>query len=159
MKKEEIYEECHKQCSKEESWGHYKKALDVLFKIIDEDPTITERYYKIQFMEAINWLNKNDKETYAEYVDDFWCLGRDVCFSASEPKKIIFEGKEMTAEYFGGEFRICDVCGDAFDAGYYDGDGTGKYYCCDDCLHTDYTDEEWEEQYDEDGDSYYTEWY
>ena len=34
-----------------------------------------------------------------------------------------------------------------------------EYYCCDDCLHSKYTDEEFQEMYDDgNGDTYYTEW-
>ena len=56
------------------------------------------------------------------------------------------------------EIRICDVCHKAMTEGYYDGDYTGKYFCSDECLHTEMTDEEWHEHYSDDGQSYYTEW-
>ena len=42
-----------------------------------------------------------------------------------------------------GEYRICSICGDIMVYGYcYD--GGDKYYCSDECLHHDFTDEEWE---------------
>ena len=37
------------------------------------------------------------------------------------------------------------------DAGY-------RYYCSDDCLHHDFTDEEWNEEYDNNDQSYWTTW-
>lgn len=57
-------------------------------------------------------------------------------------------------------YRVCDVCGKIMLEGWYDGDGTGKYYCSEECLCTDYESlEYWEENiYSDDGDSYYTEW-
>ena len=42
-------------------------------------------------------------------------------------------------------------------AGYCYGDGL-RYYCSEECLHEHFTDEEWEQEY-EDGDCYWTEWY
>jgi len=56
-------------------------------------------------------------------------------------------------------YRVCSVCNTAFDEGFYDGERTGNYYCSDDCLHRDYTDEEWLALYYSDGDSYWTTWY
>ena len=33
------------------------------------------------------------------------------------------------------------------------------YYCSDDCLHTEHTEEEWAEECENNDQSYYTEWY
>lgn len=39
-------------------------------------------------------------------------------------------------------------------------DGGVEYYCTDECLHKHYTEEEWEDMYDDgNSDSYWTEWY
>lgn len=32
------------------------------------------------------------------------------------------------------------------------------YYCSNDCLHSDFSDEEWIEEYENNDQSYYTEW-
>ena len=54
--------------------------------------------------------------------------------------------------------RICQKCGKIVKKGYVTGDF--KYYCSDECLHQDYTEEEWAKLYEEDPDDfYYTEWY
>lgn len=37
-------------------------------------------------------------------------------------------------------------------------DAGAAYYCSDECLHTDFTDEEWAEEYESNDQSYYTEW-
>ena len=33
------------------------------------------------------------------------------------------------------------------------------YYCSDECLHTEFTDEKWEDEYNNNEDSYWTQWY
>ena len=54
--------------------------------------------------------------------------------------------------------RFCDNCGKYITRGYVIENGC-EYYCCDNCLHTRYTDDEYLEMYDDgEGDSYYTEW-
>ena len=52
--------------------------------------------------------------------------------------------------------RKCEICGTEMAAGYCF-DGGQAYYCSDQCLHHDFTEEEWNEEY-EAGDSYWTEW-
>ena len=62
--------------------------------------------------------------------------------------------------------RICSVCGGEVWQGYIEADGY-RYFCSDECLHTVYTDEEWEKVYEEDNEegsgfltgSCYTEWW
>lgn len=53
--------------------------------------------------------------------------------------------------------RRCSVCGKLFKEGYCVDMGA-DYYCSEDCLHTAFTDEEWEEEYNSNDQSYYTEW-
>jgi hypothetical protein len=53
--------------------------------------------------------------------------------------------------------RRCDVCNTPMYEGYCI-DGGMAYYCTSDCLYTRMSPEEWEELYDEEGDSYWTEW-
>ena len=54
--------------------------------------------------------------------------------------------------------RTCSACEELMVEGYTVGNGE-YYYCSDKCLHTVYTPEEWEENYNEEGDDYYTTWY
>ena len=60
------------------------------------------------------------------------------------------------------EFRVCSECGDVMIDGYVINDGD-EYYCCDECLHKHYTEEEYLNLYydgDFDGEStYYTQWF
>ena len=54
--------------------------------------------------------------------------------------------------------RTCEVCGKTITEGYcYD--GGRAYYCSDNCLTHDFTEEEWEHLCDhEDSESYWTHW-
>lgn len=56
------------------------------------------------------------------------------------------------------DFRVCSVCGEWMRQGYCQDMGR-KYYCSDECLHTDFTDEEWKRECEEDDQSYWTDWY
>lgn len=54
--------------------------------------------------------------------------------------------------------RKCSNCGKEMNEGYCIDNGL-EYYCSDECLHKHYTEEEYEEMYDDgNGDSYWTEW-
>lgn len=55
--------------------------------------------------------------------------------------------------------RHCNKCGKEMWEGYCIENGM-EYYCSEECLHKNISEEEWEELYDEgNGDSYYTDWY
>lgn len=54
--------------------------------------------------------------------------------------------------------RRCSVCGKLMREGYCEDIGA-EYYCSTDCLHTDFTNEEWNEECKINDQSYYTEWY
>ena len=53
--------------------------------------------------------------------------------------------------------RICTECHKEMIDGYCIGDGHA-YYCSDECLHKNISDEEYVEMY-ENGDAYWTTWY
>ena len=53
--------------------------------------------------------------------------------------------------------RRCSECGKLMREGYCVDMGAA-YYCSDDCLHTEYTEEEWAEECENNDQSYYTEW-
>ena len=55
--------------------------------------------------------------------------------------------------------RVCTKCKSIMGEGYIVGGGHA-YYCSDDCLHTDYTPEQWADMYDDNQDeNYYSLWY
>jgi hypothetical protein len=53
--------------------------------------------------------------------------------------------------------RKCTQCGGLMNEGYCINGGE-QYFCSDECLHKNYTPEEWQEMYSDEGDSYWTEW-
>lgn len=54
--------------------------------------------------------------------------------------------------------RYCSICKKEMTEGYYNEDEF-QYYCSDECLHKDYTDEEYNKLYDEGrGNFYWTSW-
>ena len=53
--------------------------------------------------------------------------------------------------------RKCDHCGKGMWEGYCIDQGT-EYYCSDKCLHKHYTPKQWEDMYEDAGDSYWTQW-
>ena len=55
------------------------------------------------------------------------------------------------------EYRECSVCHSTMQSGYCIDDGE-EYFCSDDCLHSYYSDEEYEELCEQ-GRGYWTEWY
>lgn len=56
------------------------------------------------------------------------------------------------------DVRRCSICGRLMQEGYCQ-DGGWRYYCSDECLHHDFTDEEWNEECDNNDQSYWTQWY
>lgn len=61
--------------------------------------------------------------------------------------------KEVSKNY-----RTCNECGKEMTEGYCIENGT-EYYCSDECLHKNITEEEYLKLYDNgNGDSYWTEW-
>ena len=53
--------------------------------------------------------------------------------------------------------RRCSECGKLMREGYCADMGVA-YYCSKECLHSDFTDEEWAEECESNDQSYYTEW-
>ena len=66
-------------------------------------------------------------------------------------KAISIEPKEIV-----NEIRTCSECGNSITEGYCIDNGAA-YYCCDKCLHTNISVEDYVDMYD-DGKAYYTSW-
>ena len=54
--------------------------------------------------------------------------------------------------------RRCSECGKLMREGFC-ADMGSAYYCSDNCLHSDFTEDEWAEECETNDQSYYTEWY
>ena len=78
------------------------------------------------------WDENTSEDVIAESLVDFWWDSNRACRRCSECGKLMREG-------------FCLDMGVA-------------YYCSSECLHTDFTDEEWEEECVSNPQSYYTEW-
>lgn len=77
-------------------------------------------------------------------------------FAIEELKKI--EEKEIKKQYQKDCYvRHCNECGKEMWQGYCIDNGM-EYYCCEDCLNKNITEEEWADLYAS-GDSYYTDWF
>lgn len=53
--------------------------------------------------------------------------------------------------------RYCDKCANQMIDGFVIADGF-EYYCSDECLHSKYSEEEYNEMYEND-EAYWTDWY
>lgn len=78
------------------------------------------------------WDENTSEDVIAEAFTDFWWDKENEC-------------------------RRCSVCGKLMMEGYCV-DAGAAYYCSDECLHTEYTEAEWEEECNSNDQSYYTEW-
>ena len=78
------------------------------------------------------WDENTSEDVIAESFTDFWWDSDKTC-------------------------RRCSICGKLMRTGYCVNMGDA-YYCSDECLHSDYTDEEWAEECESNDQSYYTEW-
>lgn len=68
------------------------------------------------------------------------------------------KASELVDELGLEHIRVCCECGKPMTEGYCIENGA-EYYCSEECLHKNLTDEEYENLYDEGrGDSYYTSW-
>ena len=66
--------------------------------------------------------------------------------------------KEKELERLHCDIRTCNECGKEMTEGYCIENGA-EYYCSDECLHKNITEEEYLKLYDNgNGDSYWTEW-
>ena len=78
------------------------------------------------------------------------------CYNLEELADYILKNKNKDLEI---NIRTCKECGKIMFEGYCVENGM-EYYCSDECLHKNISEEEWNKLYDEgNGDSYYTDWY
>ncbi len=106
---------------------------------------------KQELIEQLKDLRNNQKDFISN--DDTGVFERD-CEALDLACKIL---KQIDFEDLEG-FRVCSKCGKLITEGFYN-ESEFKYYCSENCLHKDYTEEEYLELYDDgNGDFYWTEW-
>lgn len=99
-------------------------------------------------------------------VNKFAFIFNGLCFTESNYTEMLIKAETSYSkefcyqlidilELYGIEVRFCSECSRFMNSGYILNGGC-EYFCSDDCLHKNYTAEEWEEIYGDD--SYWTEW-
>ena len=105
-------------------------------------------------------INELSKEAQNNAIEEF---KKSSYFTDCDPNLDILEAIEENQLYFNedgtifGEYRICSHCGKVMIDGYLIDEGAA-YYCSDECLYSNMTEEEYQELYKEDI-AFYTEWY
>ena len=91
------------------------------------------------------------KEKIEEVAIDIKEFMADFCIQHATTSELV---DELDLEHI----RVCSECGKTMYEGYCIENGA-EYYCSEECLHKNLTDEEYENLYDEGrGDSYWTSW-
>jgi len=98
----------------------------------DKELYSTEELNKFATFYLDKWDENTSEDVIAEAFTDFWWNSENEC-------------------------RRCSVCGKLMMEGYCV-DAGAAYYCSNECLHTEYTEAEWEEECNSNDQSYYTEW-
>lgn len=105
-------------------------------------------------LDYLNSLNDNDLE---EIAKDIYCDTELMETLESTINYYLFHYKEWFKEKEENK-RTCSECGKEMTQGYCIENGM-EYYCSDECLHKNMTQDEYLELYDDgNGDSYWTDW-
>lgn len=113
------------------------KKKEILARLTDA-VSGTENSYSVKELEEFasfyveKWDDFTSEDVIAESFVDFWWNTDKPC-------------------------RRCSVCGKLMRNGYC-ADGGAFYYCSKQCLYSDYTPETWNEECEDNEQSYYTEW-
>lgn len=144
----------------------YRKSNDVFYhEILTDDKMlkVLKRYIRqFKWVVVEDLLDKATKGTYSDLYSDA-DIDRFIRNYVKYPE--IYDGNRIAdsfVDYFrddtSEECRRCSVCGRLMQEGYCQ-DAGYRYYCSDECLHHDFTDEEWNEECDNNDQSYWTQWY
>jgi hypothetical protein len=112
-----------------------KSILDRLTKAVSSTKKklfTNEELNKFAEFYCDKWDENTSEDVIAESLVDYWWNTDHAC-------------------------RRCSECGKLMRKGYCVDMGVA-YYCSDDCLHSDFTDNEWAKECDSNDQSYYTEW-
>lgn len=105
-------------------------------------------------------MNKEDVASCLDTLQTLECLEqRDI--NALKIASSILEHMSNTdyEDLCNDHIRECTKCGNIMEEGYCIESGI-EYYCSEECLHKEISEEEWQRLYDNgNGDSYWTTWY
>ena len=100
----------------------------------------------MEYEMLVEILENNKRKYNVPYSDSIQCL-KDTLKDIEKEYEELIENE-----------HFCSECSDYMTEGYCIDNGA-EYYCSEKCLHKHYTEEEYEEMYDNgNGDSYYTTW-
>lgn len=106
-------------------------------------------------MIVVTLLKDHDPVWEREFEDEDFMEVNELIDSVSEEGVYWVDVNTDEAE----KVRQCSACGHLMDEGYIC-EGNYTYYCSDECRRTVFTDEEWEEAYDDgNGCCYWTTWW
>ena len=112
---------------------------------------------RVKLNENQKTLFEKDADTFIEMLSEIYKFRvQDVSWVCTENEIEEHQLSDDVGEHC-EQLRICSVCGSLMRDGYCEDMGAA-YYCCDDCLHKEFTEEEWREECEENDQSYYTEW-
>lgn len=115
---------------------------------------ITEEFILIQLNEAVSntetaLFTEKELNRFASFYLDKW--------DENTSGDVIAESFVDFWWHTKRECRRCSECGKLMREGYCVNAGD-DYFCCDECLHTRFSDEEWADECKNNNQSYYTEW-
>ena len=122
------------------AWGNGKGIFNTLDDIYEYFNLTPPETYKGRSVSVSDLICIDDEDWY--YVDDFGF------------KHL---GSFEMQTFNGQEFRICSICGSVMIDGFATPCGF-MHYCSEECLHEDYTPDEYQKAYEAD-ECFYTEWY
>ena len=139
---------------------HYRKCDSEIYHdvCINNWPFCYGTYLTKCWEQIVEILNKATKGSASElYDEDFLLRAAYYYFERSSDP---ITSKEVVEDFLESvdNVRRCSVCGRLMQEGYCQ-DGGYRYYCSDDCLHTEYSDEEWNKECENNDQSYWTQWY
>ena len=112
---------------------------------------------RVKLNETQKELFEKDSEKFIEMLSEVYKFRlKDVSWISTEIEIEEHNLSDDIGEHC-EQLRLCSVCGSLMRDGYCEDMGAA-YYCCDDCLHKEFTEESWAEECEENDQSYYTEW-
>ena len=139
---------------------HYKKRDSKIYHRVCTDRWVFSYGQCLVecFKQIVKMLDRATKGSASELYDYEFLLNAAEHYFRRAPN--IITGKKVVNDFLESvdNVRRCSICGRLMQEGYCQ-DAGWRYYCSDDCLHHDFTDEEWNKECEDNDQSYWTQWY